>query len=132
MKWDWLTGIVAALVVLASSGHVLRAQAPAPAQTPRAAAAAPAGNAQNGQQLYNKYGCYQCHGREGQGSPGTGPRLGPNPLPLAGFLRYIRAPRDQMPPYTDKVLTEREAADIHAFLAARPRPPAVQTVLPPE
>jgi hypothetical protein len=36
-----------------------------------------------------------------------------------------------MPVYTVKVLTDREAADIHAFLAARPRPPAV-TVLPPD
>ena len=33
-----------------------------------------------------------------------------------------------MPPYTDKVLSNQELADIYAFLQARPRPPAVDTI----
>ncbi len=94
-------------------------------------AAKPALNIDNGRQTYVKKGCYACHGREGQGSPTTGPRLGPNPLPLAAFTRYVRTPRAQMPPYTEKVISDSELADIHAFLQARPRPTPIDGVLPP-
>ena len=68
-----------------------------------------------------KVGCYQCHGREAQGAS-TGPRLGPDPIPLPQFTRYVRAPRNEMPPYTTKVLSDAALADIHAFVASRPRP----------
>jgi ubiquinol-cytochrome c reductase cytochrome c subunit len=78
-----------------------------------------------------KKGCHACHGREGQGSPTAGPRLGPNPTALSAFTRYVRAPRGTMPPYTEKVITERELADIHAFLQARPRAAAIDSILPP-
>ena len=60
-------------------------------------------------------------GREAQGAS-TGPRLGPDPIPLAQFMRFVRAPRNEMPPYTTKVLSDAELADIHAFVAARSRP----------
>ncbi len=86
-------------------------------------AAQPAGTAERGKAIYVKYGCYQCHGREAQGAT-TGPKLGPNPLPLAGFARYLRAPTGDMPPYTAKVVTDAELADMYAFVASRPRPPA--------
>jgi mono/diheme cytochrome c family protein len=86
-----------------------------------------AGDVERGRLSYLKYGCDECHGAEGQGST-TGPRLGPNPLPLAGFTRYVRQPKQQMPPYTGKVLPDADAQDIHAFLRARPKPPAVETI----
>jgi ubiquinol-cytochrome c reductase cytochrome c subunit len=78
-------------------------------------------DADRGKQTYTKVGCYQCHGREAQGAS-TGPRLGPDPIPLAQFTRYVRAPRNEMPPYTAKVLSDAELADIHAFVSSRPRP----------
>ena len=96
------------------------------AQAP--AAQAPAGNATDGQALYMKIGCYQCHGNEGQGGA-PGPRLGPAPmLAYRAFSTYVRAPRAEMPPYTAKVVSEQQMADIYAFLAARPRPPALQSI----
>jgi mono/diheme cytochrome c family protein len=79
------------------------------------------GDVDRGRQTYVKVGCYQCHGREAQGAS-TGPRLGPDPMPLAQFTRYVRAPRNDMPPYTARVLSDAELADIHAFVSARPRP----------
>ena len=102
------------------------------AQTPpsQVAAAAPAGNAEAGKLLFMKIGCADCHGREGQGAPISGPRIAPGPLPFVGFARYVRAPRLQMPPYTAKVVSDQDLADIHAYLRSRPRPPAVDTVLP--
>ena len=83
--------------------------------------AAPAGSVENGRKLFVKNGCAECHGLEGQGAPTSGPRIGPNPLPLAAFLKYVRAPKNQMPPYTGKVMSDRELTDVRAFLAARPK-----------
>lgn len=96
---------------------VLSAQAPAPA-----------GDAKHGQQLFEKYGCYQCHGREAQGGLGTGPKLGPKPIPFAAVQKYIRQPTGQMPPYTAKVVSDKDLADIYAFLQSRTPPPAVKDI----
>jgi ubiquinol-cytochrome c reductase cytochrome c subunit len=85
------------------------------------------GNAENGKRLFTKYGCYECHGREGQGSSMTGPRLAPNPIPFEVFVPYVRKPMREMPPYTAKVLTDQELADIYTFLQSRPRPPAAKS-----
>jgi mono/diheme cytochrome c family protein len=85
-----------------------------------------AGNAENGKRLFIKYGCYECHGREGQGSSMTGPRLAPNPIPFEAFVPYVRKPMREMPPYTDKVVSDQDLADIYAFLRSRPRPPAAK------
>jgi mono/diheme cytochrome c family protein len=94
----------------------------------QADASAPAGRADTGAMLYRKTGCYQCHANEGQGGL-AGPRVGPDPIPFARFTRYVRQPTGDMPPYTEKVLSNQDLADIYAFLQARPRPPAV-TLIP--
>ncbi len=98
----------------------LASQAQAPAQRP--AAAAPAGNAEEGRKLFVSDGCYQCHGYEAQGSSSTGPRLGPRPIAFAALSRYVRQPTGQMPPYTAKVVSDADLANIYAFLQARPAP----------
>src|SRR5439155_25302075 len=56
-----------------------------------------------GKQTFARVGCYQCHGREAQGAS-TGPRLGPDPMPLVQFTRAVRTPRAAMPPYSAKIL----------------------------
>jgi mono/diheme cytochrome c family protein len=99
------------------------------AQTPATApGAAPAGNAQSGKKLFERYGCYQCHGYEAQGGLGTGPRLAPKPLAWTALSRYVRQPAGQMPPYTAKVVSEKDLADIYAFLSAQPTPPAAKSI----
>ena len=97
---------------------------------PAASQSAPAGNADAGRQLFVRKGCFQCHGLEGQGAPITGPRLGPNPLALAAFVRAVRNPRAQMPPYTEKIVSDAELADIRAFLDSRPRPTSIDALVP--
>ena len=87
-----------------------------------ASAPTPGGNAAKGRLTFAKVGCAQCHGLEAQGSPTTGPRLGPGGLPYAAFSRLVRAPRLQMPPYTEKVLSNTDLADIYAFVQSRPKP----------
>ena len=115
--------ICAAIVALGlafifASGFV---SVPGAAQEPKPSDA-PAGNAENGKRLFNKDGCYQCHGREGQGSVMTGPRIAPDPPSYDFILRYVRKPTGEMPPYTAKVISDQELADIYAFLQSRPRP----------
>ena len=106
-------GLIAFLLsVLASF-----AQAPGPS-----ASAAPAGNADDGKKLFASVGCYQCHGYEAQGSNATGPRLGPRPIAFAAFSRYVRQPTGQMPPYTAKVVSDADLANIYAFIQSRPEP----------
>ena len=89
---------------------------------------APAGNAENGKKIFNKIGCYQCHGREGQGSMMTGPRIAPDPVPFDVLSRYLRKPTGEMPPYTAKVISDQELADIYAFLQSRPHPPTAKAI----
>jgi mono/diheme cytochrome c family protein len=87
---------------------------------------APAGNTENGKKLYAQYGCYQCHGYAAQG--GVGPRLAPRPLAFAAFSKYLRQPSGEMPPYTVKVLSNNQLADVYAFLRSVPQPPAVDSI----
>ena len=93
------------------------------AQTPPAA---PAGNAQNGKRIFEAYGCYQCHDHDAKG--GAGARLAPKPIPFAVFSRYVRKPAGDMPPYTSKVVSDQELADIYAFLLSIPQPPAAKSI----
>ena len=118
MKMYWM--LVAAIVALLTPPGLAQER---PAQA--AAATAPKGNAEQGKKLYVGYGCYQCHGYEAQGSSATGPRLGPRPLPFASFSRYVRNPSNQMPPYTTKVVSDAELADIYAYVDSRPAPKAI-------
>lgn len=123
----------------AAAGRTVIAHQGKPATTAPAAAAAPqkpetkaaapdAAAVSRGQAVYTKVGCYQCHGREGQGSSFSGPRVGPNPLPLAAFIAYVRTPAADMPPYTAQVISDKDLTDVHAFLAARA--PATRVTIP--
>jgi mono/diheme cytochrome c family protein len=96
---------------------------------PQAESTAAAGNAENGALLFARDGCYECHGREGQGSRQTSaPRIGPPALPFAEFAKYVRRPRGSMPPYTGKVISDSEMADIFAFLESLPNPPPADSI----
>lgn len=95
---------------------------------PTSASTPPAGNAEDGKKLFVSYGCYQCHGREAQGSSSTGPRLGPRPIAFTAFSRYVRRPTGQMPPYTVKVVSDAEMANIYAYVQSRTAPPSVQSI----
>jgi mono/diheme cytochrome c family protein len=115
--------LVTIAVVLVLGAAPAKVQNSAPASKP-----AKAGNVENGRKLYTKYGCYECHGRAGQGSTTSGPRIAPDPVPLTVLVFYLRDPTGQMPPYTEKVVSDQELADIHAFLESLPRPPDAKTI----
>jgi mono/diheme cytochrome c family protein len=104
---------------------VLAGWSAATAQKP---AGAPAGDVEKGRQLYLNIGCWECHGRQAQGGGYTGPRLAPDPIPLEAMIQYLRRPTADMPPYTAKVVSDKELGDIYSFLRSVPRPPAARTI----
>src|SRR5690349_18303970 len=85
------------------------------------AAQAPAGDAKNGEKLFMTVGCQECHGRVAQGSVFSGPRLAPGPVPFQAFVHQLRQPQSEMPPYEPVVLSDKDAADIYAFLGTIPK-----------
>ncbi len=87
----------------------------------------PAGNADNGKKDFEKYGCFSCHGHLGQGSA-AGARLAPRPIAAVAMIAYVRHPAGQMPPYTNKVISDAELADIRAYLASIPEPPPAKSI----
>ncbi len=110
--------LAAAALLLAS----LTGSLPAAAQS-----APPQGDAKNGQRLFDNDGCYQCHGHVGQGG-NAGPRLGPPPIAFDAFKTQLRHPRAEMPPYEDKILSDKDAADVYAYLQSLPKPPPVRSI----
>jgi ubiquinol-cytochrome c reductase cytochrome c subunit len=92
--------------------------------------AAQNGNAENGKRLFMRNGCYECHGTVGQGAGNnpTAPKLAPKPLALTALIAYVRKPAGNMPPYTSKVMSDAELADVHAYLVSIPEPPAVKDI----
>jgi mono/diheme cytochrome c family protein len=114
--------VVAGAMILSPTrlvGQATQVSKPSEAQT---------GNIENGKRVFIKYGCYECHGREGQGSAVTGPRVGPDTVPFEVFSQYIRKPTGEMPPYTDKVLSDQELVDIYGFLQSLPQPSVIKTI----
>ena len=80
----------------------------------------PSGDAASGERIYLADGCDLCHGTVGQGGRGTGPHLAPSPMPYEAFAGQVRHPANAMPPYTTIVLSDRDLADIYAYLLTIP------------
>ena len=120
----WVAAIAAAFWVAPASG---RAANSSPTPAPVQASTTPRGDAEKGKALFSKNACFQCHNNEAQGGA-AGPRLGPDPIPFQRFVAYVRAPRGEMPPYTVRVMSDQELADVYAFVQARPRPPAIGNI----
>jgi ubiquinol-cytochrome c reductase cytochrome c subunit len=120
LAYGWALAVVFAWGIAVASAAQ---QQTAPAQQQNA----PAGNAANGRKLFVSFGCYQCHGYEAQGGS-AGPRLAPRPIAYAQFMKYVRHPTNEMPPFTEKIVKDSELTDIHAFLRAQPAPPDVDKI----
>ena len=111
MKKTLLTGAVLSFSVLMANGLSIAQQA-----------SARAADADNGKKLYREIGCYQCHGLAGQGAMATGPSLSRTQFDFDGFLNQLRHPVNQMPPYEAAVVSDRDVADIYAYLKQMPAP----------
>ncbi len=85
---------------------------------------APHGDAANGKRIYLAVGCFTCHGRSGQGGAlnGPAPILASTAMPFDGFKGQIRDPSNDMPAFSDAVLSDKDIADIFAFVKSLPGP----------
>lgn len=83
---------------------------------------APSGDVANGKRVYLAVGCFTCHGRAGQGGAMNypAPPLAQTPHSLEVFKILLRAGPNDMPAYTESVLSDKDAADMYAFLRSLP------------
>lgn len=83
---------------------------------------APPGDGANGKRVYLADGCFQCHGRVGQGGQyyGPVPALARTELPFDAFKQQLREPSNNMTPYAESVLSDKDVADIYAYLQSLP------------
>ena len=118
-RWFLVAISASALAAFLLQGATSHAQAQAPAPAP--------GDAKAGATVFMTVGCYTCHGTVGQG--GVGPRLAPNPLPMAAFANFVRngtpgwSLLGGMPAFSTAVLSEKDLANLRAYLASVPAPP---------
>jgi ubiquinol-cytochrome c reductase cytochrome c subunit len=111
--------LLAAVAVTLIASSVATAQTPAPS--------AQAGSAENGKKLYVTYFCWSCHGSSGRAG-GAAPAITPSARSADDLIKYIRKPRGAMPPYTSKSISDREIADIAAFLRTIPKDPDPKSI----
>ncbi len=126
--WMFLAALVLAAAIATAQTPSPASTSATPAATPQAdTAQASTGDADTGKKLYSSHGCYACHGLEGQGGA-AGPRIAPRPFPLAAFLTVVRRPPNQMPAYTERLVSDANLGHIHAYLQSRPTPPPVESI----
>ena len=121
----------AVIVGILALAAIAGAAQPSPSST--------AANTARGRALFVNNGCYACHGYDGQGSIYTGLRIAPNPPPwqaIAAFIRnppgikrpYSNWPLFVMPPFTTKMISDRDVRDIYAYLKSVPGPAALKSI----
>jgi mono/diheme cytochrome c family protein len=76
------------------------------------------GDAAKGKRTYLAVGCFECHGRVGQGGAMNypAPAIAKVEMPVESFVVFLRDAPNDMPAYTENVLSDGDAADIYAFL----------------
>ena len=79
-----------------------------------------------GHDLFINRGCYLCHGTVGQGGI-AGPHLVPDTLPVDAFLAFVRTPPNQMPPFSEKIMSDAELHDVHAYQSSLPKSPTADS-----
>ncbi|MDQ6680507.1 MAG: cytochrome c [Pseudomonadota bacterium] len=106
----------AVIVVLAGSGH-------------EAAAQSSAAEVEAGRQLFMSNGCYSCHGTVGQGGErSSGPRIAPEPYPFEAFKAMVRHPREAMPRFDERFVSDAQLQSIHRYLSSIPKGPGAKDI----
>ena len=103
-------GAAAVLICVAGPWHMARAED------------APSGDAVEGKRLFLADGCFTCHGRSGQGGAMNSPTpvLAKTEMPFDGFKGQLRQPVNEMPAYSEAVMSDKQIADIYAFVKSLP------------
>jgi ubiquinol-cytochrome c reductase cytochrome c subunit len=80
----------------------------------------------HGQVLWDTNGCYLCHGTVGQG--GFGPAVATDLVPYVALAQYVRHPTGEMPPFSEKVLSDADLHDIYAYMHAQPEAKSADSI----
>lgn len=81
-----------------------------------------AAEVERGRTLFMANGCYSCHGTAGQGGERSGaPKLAPQPYPFEAFKVLVREPRESMPRFDPRFLSDAQLQSIHTYLASIPK-----------
>jgi mono/diheme cytochrome c family protein len=88
-------------------------------------------DAQHGKQVFESLGCARCHGSAGEGmsQPGSAsapPKIAGTHLSVEDFVRTVRAPKGQMPPFGPKQVSDAELGDVYAFLQSATTQPKIE------
>jgi mono/diheme cytochrome c family protein len=86
-----------------------------------------AASVEKGKAAFAKFGCWQCHGTVGQGGL-AGPKLAPQPLPFEAFSAFVRTTNRQMPPFSEKILSDEDLGNIYAYISSLPPAPDYKTI----
>ena len=81
------------------------------------------GDAARGKEIYMRDACYTCHGTTGASTSFVGPKLAHAGLTPNRILRQLRQPSAQMPAYTEKVLSDKDAGDLIAYVLSLSKAP---------
>jgi ubiquinol-cytochrome c reductase cytochrome c subunit len=94
-----------------------------------AAAQSATDEVERGRQLFMANGCYSCHGTVGQGGErSAAPRLAPEPHPFEAFKVLVRTPREAMPRFDTRYLSDAQLQLIHRYLASIPKGPGARDI----
>ena len=84
---------------------------------------------ERGRVLYMTNGCYSCHGTVGQGGERSGaPRLAPEPYPFDAFRVLVRTPREAMPRFDVRFVSDEQLSAIHRYLGSIAKGPAAKDI----
>lgn len=101
----------------------------AAALLPLAAVAQSASEVEQGRALFIKNGCYTCHGTVGQGGERSGaPKLAPDTYPYEAFRVLVRTPREAMPRFDVRYLSEEQLQLIHRYLSSISKGPSAKDI----
>jgi ubiquinol-cytochrome c reductase cytochrome c subunit len=88
-----------------------------------------ADDVERGRQLFMANGCYSCHGTVGQGGErSAAPRLAPEPYPFEAFKVLVRTPREAMPRFDPRYLSDAQLQLIHRYLSSIQKGPAAKDI----
>jgi mono/diheme cytochrome c family protein len=111
--------VIVGCLLLIAAGVLFTSERSSRAQAP--AKPGPGADAKNGRKVFEAQGCVKCHGTEGQGRAQTAketaaPQIAPTRLALPAFLRFVRNPAGQMPPYSTQQVSDADLTDVYAYL----------------
>jgi ubiquinol-cytochrome c reductase cytochrome c subunit len=89
-------------------------------------ASAQTADVKHGQVLWESNGCYLCHGTVGQG--GFGPAVATDLIPYVALSQYVRHPSGEMPPFSEKVVSDADLQEIYAYLHSQPDPKSPDSI----